>query len=241
LAQEGALGAARDLAERLQETAPEDSEVWALAGAVALLQSRFENAVALFGRLYARDPTSTTALKLAFVQQRAGDEEGSRATLEHRLERVPDDSDARIVLANKLLYIGEFDQARAHYAQIILLRPNNVVALNNLAWVGMRLGQPDTALYAQRAILLAPDDPRILDTYGLVLLEQEDVDEAVRVLRRAAKGEPNSLEIHAHLARALARQGHDSEAREILRRILSEKAEFPERNNAEDLLKDLRS
>jgi len=241
LAREGALGAARDLAERLQETAPEDSEVWALAGAVALLQSRFENAVALFGRLYARDPTSTAALKLAFVQQRAGDEEGSRATLEHRLERVPDDSDARVVLANKLLYIGELDQARAHYAKIILLRPNNVVALNNLAWVGMRLGQSDTALYAQRAFLLAPDDPRILDTYGLVLLEQEDVDEAVRVLRRAAKGEPNSLEIHAHLARALARQGHDSEAREILRRILSEKAEFPERNNAEDLLKDLRS
>ena len=241
LAREGALGAARDLAERLQETAPEDSEVLALAGAVALLQSRFENAVALFGRLYARDPTSTTALKLAFVQQRAGDEEGSRATLEHRLERVPDDSDARIVLANKLLYIGELDQARAHYAKIILLRPNNVVALNNLAWVGMRLGQPDTALYAQRAFLLAPDDPRILDTYGLVLLEQEDVDEAVRVLRRAAKGEPNSLEIHAHLARALARQGHDSEAREILRRILSEKAEFPERNNAEDLLNDLQS
>ena len=73
----------------------------------------------------------------------------------------------------------------------------------------------------------------------MVLLEQEDVDEAVRVLRRAAKEEPNSLEIHAHLARALARQGHDSEAREILRRILSENAEFPERNNAEDLLKDL--
>jgi putative PEP-CTERM system TPR-repeat lipoprotein len=201
LAGEGDLGAARDLAERLQETAPEDSEVLELSGAVALLQS-------LFGRLYARDATSIAALKLAFVQQRAGDGEGSRATLEHRLERAPDDADARIALANKLLYMGELDQARAHYAKIILLRPNNVVALNNLAWVGMRLGQPDVALYSQRAFQLAPDDPRIMDTYGLVLLGREDTDEAVRVLRRAAKGEPNSLEIQAHLARALARQGH---------------------------------
>ena len=239
LAQEGALGTARDLAERLQETAPEDFGVLELSGAVALLQSRFDDAVALFDRLYARNPTSTAALKLAFVQQRAGDGEGSRATLAHRLESAPDDADARIALANKLLYLGELDQARAHYAKIILLRPNNVVALNNLAWVGMRLGQSDAALYAQRAFQLAPDDPRIMDTYGLVLLEREDTKEAVRVLRRAAKGAPNSLEIQAHLARALARQGHDGEAREILRRILSENAEFPERNDAEDLLKDL--
>jgi putative PEP-CTERM system TPR-repeat lipoprotein len=239
LAEEGALGAARDLAERLQETAPEDSKVLELSGAVALLQSRFNDAVALFDRLYARDPTTTAALKLAFVQQRAGDGEGSRATLEHRLESAPGDADARIALANKLLYMGELDQARAHYAKIILLRPNNVVALNNLAWVGMRLGQSDAALYAKRAFQLAPDDPRIMDTYGLVLLEREDAKEAVRVLRRAAKGEPNSLEIQAHLARALARQGHDGEARGILRRVLSENAEFPERNDAEDLLKDL--
>jgi len=239
LAREGALGAASDLAERLQEMAPGDSEVLELSGAVALLQSRFDDAVALFDQLYVRDPTSSAALKLAFVQQRAGDGEGSRATLERRLADVPDDEDARIVLANKFFAMGELDQARAHYAKIILLRPNNVVALNNLAWVGLRLGQPDAALYALRAFQLAPDDPRIMDTYGLVLLEREDTDEAVHVLRRAAKGEPNSLEIQAHLARALARQDHGGEAREILRRILSENAEFPERNNAEDLLKDL--
>ncbi len=239
LVQKGDLDAAKVLADRLREMAPNDSGVLAFSGAVALLRSRFKDAVALFKQLLAQEPTTIAALKLAFVQQRAGDGEGSRATLEHWLENALDDVDARLVLANKYLSMGSFDKARVHYAKIILLRPNNVVALNNFAWVGLRLGDPAAASYGERAFRLAPDDPRIMDTYGLLMLEAGKVDEAVYVLRRAAKVKPNSPETQTHLARALAKQGSDGEAREILRRVLSENVEFSERSDAEALLSDL--
>ena len=132
------------------------------------LQGRPEDAVALFQGAVDREPTTTAVLKLAFAQQRAGNGEGSRASLLRWLANVPDDTDMRLVLANKYLAAGELERARVHYAKVILLAPNNVVALNNLAWVSLQLGHPKAGLgYAERAHLLEPDDPRVIDTLGL--------------------------------------------------------------------------
>ncbi len=160
--------------------------------------------------------------------------------MKHHLESTPGDADVRLVLANKYLSMDELKIARSHYAKLMLLAPNNVVALNNLAWVNLQLGNPAAALGPiERAYLLAPDDPRVIDTFGMTQLGVGNVDRAVRALRQGLDAAPNSLEIQVHLAGALAEQGHDGEARDILRQVLSENTEFPERNDAAALLEDL--
>ena len=240
MAQEEALDSARDVADGLLRSLPEDAGVLDLSGAIALLQGRPEDAVALFQGAVDREPTTTAVLKLAFAQQRAGNGEGSRASLLRWLADVPDDTDARLVLANKYLAAGDLERARVHYAKVILLAPNNVVALNNLAWVGLQLGHPEAALgYVDRAHQLEPDDPRVIDTFGLVQLRTGNAAAAVSALRRAHNRAPESLQIQVHLAQALAERGNEGEAREILRQILSGDAEFSERDDAKTLLKDL--
>ena len=240
LTEQGEIEQAADLLHQLRNINAKNPDVIELDGTVALLQDRNADAVVFFREALERRRTSTATLKLAFAQQHAGDEDGSRSTLEQWIQHSLEDVDARLVLANKYLRLGDLDKARSHYTKIVLLWPNNPVALNNLAWVSLRLGDPEGALlHAERVFQLAPNNARILDTYGLAQLEAGNAGEAVRVLRRAVHAEPGNPEIQSHLAQALAKQGKEAEAGEILRQILSEDAEFSERHDAEALLKDL--
>ncbi len=240
MARAGELRAARERMDSLLLTAPENPEALDLSGAIALLEGRTEAAIGLLRRAAERAPSSTAALKLAYVQQRAGDGAASRATLTEWLRRSPGDIGVRLALANKHLATGEYEQARAHYIKIILLAPNNVVVLNNLAWVNLQLGDLESAQEGiERAHRLAPDDPRVIDTYGLVQLRAGNAETASRALRRAARAMPDSPQVQAHLAQALVRQGEAAEAREILRRILSEHEDFPGQAEARSLLREL--
>lgn len=240
MAQGDELAAASELAEDLLRAAPEDPQTLDLMGTITLLEGRRDDAVALLRRAVERAPGATAVLKLAYAQQRAGDVSGSRATLTGWLARSPGDLGVRLVLANKLLAAGALGEARSHYAKIVLLAPNNVVALNNLAWVDLQLGDVAAALEGiERAHQLAPDDPRVVDTYGLVQLRAGNAEAAARALRRAASEMPDRPQIQAHLAQALAEQGAAAEAREILRRILSENTDFPGQAEAQSLLLEL--
>ena len=115
-----------------------------------------------------------------------------------------------------------------------------MLARNNLAWALLRLGEPGLALHhAERALEQVPDNPTVMDTAGLVLVELGETERALGLLRKAAKREPTNSTMHYHLAEALAREGATRGAQEILREILSKPTEFAERADAKSLLEQL--
>ena len=79
----------------------------------------------------------------------------------------------------------------------------------------------------------------MLDTLGTTLVRAGQPAEAVAPLRKAVEKAPNVRPIEFHLAEALAKQGQRDEARQVLRRALSGKEAFPERAEAEKLLREL--
>jgi tetratricopeptide (TPR) repeat protein len=240
LARQGETAAGKALLDGLGDDAAQNVEVLELRGAIALLEGRKADAVAEFTKAVEQEPSSHLTLKLSFSQRQAGDLDGSVTTLEGWLEDHPADIDVRLTLANGFLASKDLGSARRHYAKIILLVPNHVVVLNNLAWVHARLGDPGAALpYAERAYTLASSDTRIMDTLGSILTELGDTERAVDLLRRAAKRQSGNPEIQGHLARALARHGNVSEARDVLRQVLSDPREFTDRQEAESLLIEL--
>jgi tetratricopeptide (TPR) repeat protein len=60
------------------------------------------------------------------------------------------------------------------YKVLIELEPGDALALNNLAWVSGELKDPKALEYAERADKLAPGNPQILDTLGILLVEKGD-------------------------------------------------------------------
>jgi cellulose synthase operon protein C len=118
--------------------------------------------------------------------------------------------------------------------------PDNVLAENNLAWTLSLLGQKDDALvHARHAVAAAPEAPAILDTLGVILLQNGKASEARDSLEKAAKGAPGYAPIQFHLAQALAQTGGEDRAREILRGLLSNPEPFEERDQAQQLLTQL--
>ncbi|HYN08734.1 MAG TPA: TIGR03790 family protein [Vicinamibacterales bacterium] len=96
---------------------------------------------------------------------------------------------------------AEFDQAIEQYRAVIAVEPQNVIALNNLAYaLSERKQQPKEALpLALKAYRLA-QTPDIADTVGWIhhLLGEDQA--ALPWLEQAAAGSPNSVEILIHAA-----------------------------------------
>ena len=89
--------------------------------------------------------------------------------------------------------------AANHYEQVISRQPNNIAALNNLAWL-LREENPTRAIeMAGRARDLAPDNAAVLDTYGWILHLTGNHAEAKEVIERALALAPDNAEIRSHL------------------------------------------
>jgi tetratricopeptide (TPR) repeat protein len=108
-------------------------------------------------------------------------------------------------LANLYDYRGMYREAEQEYREILKPgnEPNNVVALNNLAWLlALQTGRADEALeIVTKAIYNAGRRPELLDTRGVILLNLGRAEEAVVDLKEVAADAPSAIRLF-HLARA---------------------------------------
>ena len=231
---------ARRRADDWANASPQDADFAELQGMVASAQNRAQDAVDAFQRGLTAADTNVTRVRLAMAQAKAGRPEEGEKTLRSWLDANPKDVVARTALAQLYLDTKQFAPARDQFAEVIRLAPNNVAAENNLAWTMSLLGQKDDALvHAQHAAAAAPEAPAVLDTLGVILLQNGKASEARDTLEKAAKGAPGVAAIQFHLAQALAQTGDEDRAREILRGLLSKTEPFEERNQAQQLLTQL--
>ena len=108
------------------------------------------------------------------------------------------------------------------YKLILDLKPNDALALNNLAWAAAQLKDPKALGYAEKANQLAPNNPAILDTLGVLLVDNGDAKRDIESLRQATTLAPNAPGIRLNLARALVRDGQKEAAKtelEILAKL----------------------
>jgi cellulose synthase operon protein C len=162
--------------------------------------------------------------------------------LEQWLARQPQSWPVRDLLGEYYLGAGKSPRrAVDEFKAVVAQQPNDVVALNNLAWALNQVGDPGAVAIAQRALQLAPNAPDVEDTLGWVLTHNGQAADAVDHLRRAAKLDPSDPNVEYHLAYALAKTGHPAEARQILSRILSNAQPFDSRAEAQQLMSSVKS
>jgi tetratricopeptide (TPR) repeat protein len=114
---------------------------------------------------------------------------------------------------------GHYDDARDQYRKILQVEPNNVVALNNLAWL-QALGTGGDGQTALREINTAiagmGRQSLLLDTRGLVYQQLGQNDKALADFKEAAEDAPTPT-ILFHLARAHHLAKDRNTAADILR------------------------
>lgn len=245
---EGARGAlaagdaarASDLAARIAQEPDLQVALLDLRGGTELLGERFDAAAETYREALDADPATTRVLKRAFALHKAGAERDSRDALVTWLASAPDDETVLLALANKDLLAERYLEAAEGYARVLRLGPDNVQALNNLAWASLQLGQPEVAAqHAEAALQLGPDDPRVLDTLGVALLRGGEAARALPILRKAQALAPANLATRLHLAEALIALGEDDEAEKLLQAVLARDASRDERAQAAELLERL--
>lgn len=185
-------------------------------------------------------PVSALARDLFVARSRTGRDEAGIEGLREWLAGRPDDLESRFLLANSFMQQGSYQAALEEYRHLVELTADDPLVLNNLAWLTHHLGGEGALDLASRAYSLSPASAAIADTYGWILVQNDQPQEGIKVLRSAAELETGPQSgLRYRLAVALASVGEDEEARALLRGILESAAPFPERQEAETLLKKL--
>jgi uncharacterized protein (TIGR03790 family) len=130
----------------------------------------------------------------------------------------------------------EHDQARARYRQVLAVDPDNVLALNNLAYsLAAYAGQPKEALpLAQRAMRLSTLG-MVADTLGWIHYLLGDYRQAAFFIERAVERSPGTAEIQLHAAFVHAQTGEIVRARRELAAALELDPSLAERDDVRDL------
>jgi Flp pilus assembly protein TadD len=153
------------------------------------------------------------------------------------LSEHPDDTTIRTLQANETLREG--GDPVAQYQEIIARDPDNVIALNNLAWLTREQDPTGALRYARRAEGLAPDNAAVLDTLAMVELANGNNAQALRAIDRALAQSKSDPTMRYHRAMIYVALGDPATAREHLQSLLEEQAQFPESAQAEILLESL--
>jgi len=210
-------------------------------GDIHLDQKRLAQAIQSYETSLAKGAGSAGLAKLHRAYILAGNTQAAEQHLNDWLKQHPNDMAARNHAAEYYMFAGRIQDAIAQYEAIQRQHPDNALILNNLASLYQRQKDPRALATAEQALKLAPDNPAIQDTVGWMLVEQGKSARGLELLGKAAAAAPKAGMIRYHHAVALARNGHQAQARQELQHVLREFPQLPatEAEAARQLLKTL--
>ena len=239
--QSGNAAGALSVATDLKVAYPSQAGGYLLEGKALIAGRQYAAASKSLAMAYERQPTwPVLALRIQALRLAGLSAEALAATEDWRAGN-PGHVPAALMRAVLLQAAGRNQEALEAYEAVLQLEPENLVALNNAAWVSHELGQPGALSFAERAHEVGPENAAVLDTLGWILVGRGQSEQAIEILSRAAELAPQAPEIRYHLAEALAAGGHPARAREILAALLPEERDFDERVAAERLLESMQA
>jgi len=200
------------LAREVQGQRPDVAAGYLLEGDIHAAGGNWDQAIPAFRSALERARTAEVAVRLHRAQVRAGKTGEADATAADWLRQQPEEVGMRTYLAEYALAQNRLEDAEKLYRTVIEFQPQNALVLNNLAWVAGRLDRPDAIVLAERALALAPDNPAILDTLGMLQVEHGEHEKGLANLRKAVDGAPNLAALRLNLARAYSRLERKADA-----------------------------
>ncbi|MBA6412725.1 PEP-CTERM system TPR-repeat protein PrsT [Parahaliea sp. F7430] len=216
--------------------APGSPQVLQLQAAAANLDGKSGEALSILQQMHADQPSVSTLMNLVQQHLLMRNESLAKDTLESWVDQHPADVAPRLLLAERFRLAGSAGDAMEQFSAVLNVDSNNVVALNNLAWM-LRDEQPARALEYARAAVQQTEgkSAAVQDTLAMVLSSNGKYGEARSIFSKLLAESPEVPEFQYHSAQVELAAGDEVTARELLKKLLASDKEFSERAAAEAL------
>ncbi|MBI3808400.1 MAG: tetratricopeptide repeat protein [Nitrospirae bacterium] len=160
------------------------------------------------------------------------------------LKANPDSEELYMLLASAYSTQSQIDHAITAYEGALRLNPRNVLVANNLAVLLVDYKGDSQSL--QKAFALSRDfekdapHPLFLDTLGWVRFKMGQQEDALRLMKNAVAKSPEVPTLNYHLGMAYYQSGKTAEARAYLSKALKSAETFQGRQEAEQVLAQMR-
>lgn len=142
--------------------------------------------------------------------------------LEQWLKAHPNDWKVVRMYASLLEQQGENHQAIKQYQRVLTLAPNDIFSLNNLALTHLILGENSQALVlVKQAFDLAPLDSKVNDSYGWILVQNQQYQQGLQHLRDSYSRDTQNATTMYHIGFTLAKLNRKQESLQELNKALT--------------------
>lgn len=232
------VDAALGTADRLASQDRQFTALHGLKGDVYVAANRLDDAVAAYSDALTSSPDFGLVSKLAAAQVRARKPEDALSTLNTWLSNHPGDLGILEQISEIQIAMNRLDDAAKSIEKLLVLRPHDVIGLNNLAWVYQQKNDPRAQGLARQAYVLSPG-PQTADTLGWILTTSGNAASGVALLRQASADGASDPRIQYHYAVALKATGKKDEAVKLLNGVIAAKGDFQEKTDAQKVLDEM--
>ena len=210
-------------------------EADALLGDTLARAGRNDQALDVYRKSFAANPTNNLLLRIVRVSMANGNSKSALQDVSSWVSKNPDDDAVRLEYATLLMQQGNNSEAIRQFREVLKKAPDNVVCLNNLAWLTRDQDPNGAAALATRAAALAPNSWDVLDTLGWIKLKHGKAADSLALFKRAHELRPQDGEISYHLALSMDATGSHDAAKGFLKALLTSQIKFQDLAEANKL------
>lgn len=188
---------------------------------VAMLDKNYGVAINLYSEIYQTNESGFNVINLARALQFDKQSERAETLLEQHLTKNEKDNQVRLLLAELYSFNNvngkKEDKIISTYKKAIDLQPNNVTALNNLAWKQYQLNELEAAQKnIEKAIVIEDTNSSLQETYGVILVARNQFDRGIIVLNKALQKRPLDITSKIALVEAYIATNKIQKAKDML-------------------------
>ncbi len=213
------LSEALSIARQLGEKKINQGTAMLLEGDVLVLAGKQDDALQQFSKATKLGAMPDAAISTAQLLDATARKPAADQELSDALRKFPAHPQLLSYIGQRHLHHGNTTKAAEYLQKALAVDPRNPALINDLAWVQIQLKQPMALDNARIALSMQPNNPAILDTYGMALLLTGEKKAAISNLRAAVNLNPYAQLPKIHLAEAFLSSDYKQSARDILKSI----------------------
>jgi putative PEP-CTERM system TPR-repeat lipoprotein len=235
----GDTNQALQLARQIQKTDPVAPIGYVLEGDLWMRMNKPEQAIRPYDQAFSIAKSPALLIKAVAALKAAGKGKDADAKMADWQKAHPGDSLGALYAGESALEKKQYKPAADQFEAVLKASPDNLAALNNLAFAYQEINDPRAIATAERALQIAPDNANVMDTLGWMLVQQGKLERGLPLLQKAVALQPAVAELRFHLAVALNKSGDKKSARQELDKLVSSNKPFPQMDEAKAMLKIL--